>query len=170
PFPATDPAVEMTGEHLAYLPYTSGSTGEPKGVAVVHRAIVRLICENDYAHFGPDEVFLHLAPLAFDASTFEIFGALLHGAKLVLMPPGVPTLSQIGRTLRESRITTLWLTAGLFHAMVQDRLEDLGGLRQLLAGGDALSVAHCRRVRERWPHIRLINGYGPTETTTFACC
>ncbi|MFL5339539.1 MAG: amino acid adenylation domain-containing protein [Gemmataceae bacterium] len=169
-FPTENLDTELCSDSIAYLPFTSGSTGRPKGVAIRHGSIVRLICENDYADFGPDEVFLHLAPLAFDASTLEIWGALLHGSRLVIAPPGTPTLPELGRLLAESGITTLWLTAGLLHLMAQERLDDLAGLHQLLAGGDVLSPACVRRVRERFPNLRLINGYGPTEATTFACC
>ncbi|HEX8174908.1 MAG TPA: amino acid adenylation domain-containing protein [Pyrinomonadaceae bacterium] len=168
---ATDnPQSSMTAENLAYLMYTSGSTGQPKGVSVTHRNVVRLVKETNYATFGPAEVFLQLAPISFDASTFEIWGSLLHGAKLVLMPAGVPTLEELGGALRSYGVTTLWLTAGLFHLMVDERLEDLSGVRQLLAGGDALSASHVRRKLLEGGDGALINGYGPTESTTFACC
>ncbi|HYP52459.1 MAG TPA: condensation domain-containing protein, partial [Pyrinomonadaceae bacterium] len=106
----------------------------------------------------------------FDASTLELWGALLNGARLALMPPGVPSLEELGRALRRHNVTTLWLTAGLFHLMVDERAEDLGGLRQLLAGGDVLSPEHVRRFLEAAPASTLINGYGPTENTTFTCC
>lgn len=163
-------ACEVTADNLAYVMYTSGSTGEPKGVAVVHRNIVRLVKETNYASFGSDEVFLQLAPVSFDASTFEIWGALLNGASLVMMSPGTPSLDELGETIDQYRVTTLWLTAGLFQLMVDTHLEDLRGLRQLLAGGDVLSVAHVKRFLDEAPNCRLINGYGPTEGTTFTCC
>jgi acyl-coenzyme A synthetase/AMP-(fatty) acid ligase/acyl carrier protein len=150
--------------------YTSGSTGSPKGVAVPHRAVVRLVRGNDYARMGPDEVFLQLAPVSFDASTFEIWGALLSGARLAVAPSHALSLAEVGRAVREHQVTTLWLTAGLFNQMVDDRLDDLRGVRQLLAGGDVLSVRHVRRVLDELPACRLINGYGPTEATTFSCC
>ena len=161
---------EVRAEDLAYVMYTSGSTGTPKGVAVPHRAVVRLVRETDYASFSPNETFLQLAPISFDASTFEIWGPLLNGGKLVLMPPAPPTLEEIGRAISEHGITTLWLTAGLFNAMVDERLHDLRPLRQLLAGGDVLSVPHVGKALRELKNTRLINGYGPTESTTFACC
>ncbi|MCC6694568.1 MAG: amino acid adenylation domain-containing protein [Candidatus Hydrogenedentes bacterium] len=155
---------------LAYVMYTSGSTGVPKGVCVEHHNVVRLVCGADYASFGPEEVFLQFAPLPFDASTFEIWGALLHGARLAIAPPGPLSLDRLGEVIERERVTTAWLTAGLFHQMVDAVLGRLRGLRQLLAGGDVLSPAHVRRVLEVLPGIRVINGYGPTECTTFACC
>jgi amino acid adenylation domain-containing protein len=157
-------------EQLAYVMYTSGSTGRPKGVMVEHRAIVRLVKNTNYCQFGPQEVFIQFAPISFDASTFEIWGALLNGGRLVIMPPQSPSLDDLGRTIRENGVTTLWLTAGLFHVMVEQHLDDLRGLRQLLAGGDVLSPWHVRKLLEEAPSLRLINGYGPTEGTTFTCC
>jgi aspartate racemase len=157
-------------ETPAYVMYTSGSTGRPKGVMVPHRAIIRLVRDADYAAFGPDEVFLQQAPLAFDASTFEIWGALLNGATLALPPGGRASLDNIADAIHRFGVTTLWLTAGLFHLMVEHRLEALRPLRQLLAGGDVLSAAHVAKVRAALPACRLINGYGPTENTTFTCC
>ncbi len=165
-----NPHSPAAASSLAYVMYTSGSTGRPKGVMVENRSIVRLVFNTNYCHFGPDEVFLQLAPISFDASTFEIWGALLHGANLVIMPPQPPSLQEIGDHIREHHVTTMWLTAGLFHLFVDQRLEDLRPLRQLLAGGDSLSSIHVRKVLENLPHLTLINGYGPTENTTFTCC
>ncbi|HEV7515173.1 MAG TPA: amino acid adenylation domain-containing protein, partial [Thermoanaerobaculia bacterium] len=156
--------------NLAYLMFTSGSTGPPKAVAVVHRAVVRLVRATEYARFGADEVFLQLAPAAFDAATFEIWGALLNGGRLVLAPPGALSLGEVGALLDRHGVTTLWLTAGLFHQMVDERPGALAGVRQLLAGGDVLSPGHVRRLLAELPGCTLINGYGPTENTTFTCC
>ncbi|HSF42757.1 MAG TPA: amino acid adenylation domain-containing protein, partial [Thermoanaerobaculia bacterium] len=164
PAPPADP------ENLAYVLYTSGSTGQPKGVAVTHRNVVRLVKETDYARFGPDEVFLQLAPVSFDASTLEIWGPLLNGGRLVVFPPGPPSLPELGRALERHGVTTLWLTAGLFHQMVEENLPGLRPVRQLLAGGDVLSPDPVRRVLEELPGTVLVNGYGPTENTTFTCC
>ncbi len=156
-------------ESPAYVMYTSGSTGKPKGVSVPHRAVVRLVCETGFLRFGASEVWLQWAPISFDASTLEIWGALLHGSRLVLMPPGLPTLESVGELVRREGVTALWLTAGVFNQMVDGPLELLSGVGQLLAGGDALSPSHVRRALERLPGTRLINGYGPTENTTFTC-
>ena len=160
----------VKGENLAYVIYTSGSTGLPKASSIPHRAVLRLVWNSDFAVLSSSEVFLQFAPISFDASTLELWGALLNAARLVLFPPFIPSHEELGRFLEERGITTLWLTAGLFHQMVDYQLESLGQLHQLLAGGDVLSVEHIRRMLARWPHVRLINGYGPTENTTFTCC
>ena len=165
-----NPHGDAGAENLAYVMYTSGSTGTPKGVEIPHRAVMRLLCGTNYASLTNDEVLLQLAPLAFDASTFEIWGALLHGGVLAVMPPEQPTLENIGRAIHDYKVTTLWLTAGLFHAMVEERAADLKPLRQLLAGGDVLQVSRVREVVQALGNCRLINGYGPTESATFACC
>jgi amino acid adenylation domain-containing protein len=164
------PTHEATPESLAYVMYTSGSTGRPKGVSIPHRAVVRLVKNTDYARLTADEVFLQLAPLAFDASTFEIWGSLLNGARLAIFPPGIPSVAELGQALRRHQVTTLWLTAAFFHELVEEGVANLGPVRQLLAGGDALSVSHVKSVLRERPGCELINGYGPTESTTFACC
>jgi aspartate racemase len=166
----TNPPISTTPENLAYVIYTSGSTGRPKGVSVAHRGVVRLVKETNYAEFQADDVFLQFAPISFDAATLEIWGSLLNGARLVLFPQPNASLSELGHIIRQEGITTLWLTAGLFHLMVDEHLEGLRPLRQLLAGGDVLSATHVQKVRAELPHCRLINGYGPTENTTFTTC
>lgn len=155
---------------LAQILYTSGSTGEPKGVAVIHRGVVRLVKGAGYARFGPDEVFLQAAPASFDASTFEIWGSLLNGGRLVVLETPTPGLDDIAEAVARQGVTTLWLTAGLFHLAVDKRLRDLRPLRRLLAGGDVLSVPRVRAALQGLPDCALVNGYGPTEGTTFSAC
>ncbi|HEX8903906.1 MAG TPA: AMP-binding protein, partial [Longimicrobiaceae bacterium] len=167
---AENPAGAAGPDSLAYVIYTSGSTGTPRGVAVEHRAVVRLVRGANYAELGPEQVILQAAPISFDASTLEIWGALLNGGRVALMQGNPASVIDLGRELVKHGVTTLWLTAGLFQVMVEERLDDLAGVRQLLAGGDVLPVDGVRKVRERFPHIRLINGYGPTENATFTCC
>ncbi len=167
-------------ESLAYVLFTSGSTGRPKGVAVPHRAIVRLVRGNDFAHLREGDVFLQLAPVAFDASTLEIWGALANGARLAVFPPHTPSLGELGEFVARQGVTVLWLTAGLFHQMVEEQLPALAGVTQLLAGGDVLSPAHvglalgataamAATAADTGDRV-VVNGYGPTENTTFTCC
>ncbi|WP_410641563.1 amino acid adenylation domain-containing protein [Amycolatopsis sp. lyj-346] len=167
----TEPAgpVPVPGDALAYVLYTSGSTGRPHGVGVPHRAIVNLVL-GDCARFGADEVFLHAAPLAFDASTFEIWGALAHGARLAIVPEGRAGPGELAETIRAEGVTTAWLTASLFHLMVREHPAGLRPLRQLLAGGDVLSPSLVRRAVAALPEGTLVNAYGPTEATTFSTC
>jgi amino acid adenylation domain-containing protein len=164
------PAGRARPANLAYVSYTSGSTGRPKGVAVVHEGVVRLVKEANYVRFDhPGETFLHFAPLGFDASTFEIWGALLNGARLVIAPPSAQVaLDDLGRLVRDHGVTTLWLTAALFHRVVEYRLGDLAGVAQMLTGGDVVSPSHARAYCNAFPESTLINGYGPTENTTFS--
>ena len=165
-----DPALSCDPAQLAYAAYTSGSSGGPKGVLVDHRAVVRLVCGADYARFGPDEVFLHLAPASFDASVFEIWGPLLNGSRLALMPPGTPSCAEIAQAVRDFGVSSLWLPAGLFSLLAEEGIEGLSGVTQLVTGGDVVPAGHVRRALQRLPGCRLVNGYGPTENTTFTCC
>lgn len=157
-------------DDLAYILYTSGSTGTPKGVPVPHRAIVRLVRATNYATFGPDRIWLLAGALSFDATTLEIWGALLNGGKLVILPPDEVSLEGIGAILRRHGVTSLWLTSGLFQLMVDERLEDLVGVRELLTGGDVVSMQHAKKALDKLTSTTLINGYGPTENTTFSAC
>jgi len=161
---------EATAMNLAYVMYTSGSTGRPKGVEIQHRSINRLVFGTNYACLDASQTILHMAPISFDASTFEVWGALLHGARCVLFPERIPTPKSIGATIHKHNVNTVWLTASLFNAVIDEAPDALSGVEQLLTGGEALSVTHIRRALEKLPATQLINGYGPHESTTFACC
>ncbi|MEK7990893.1 MAG: amino acid adenylation domain-containing protein [Thiotrichaceae bacterium] len=164
-----NPASQTNIQDLAYIMYTSGSTGQPKGVSITQQAIVRLVNNTNYMSFNPELTFLQLAPISFDASTWEIWGSLLNGSKLVIAPPKTLSLEQLGEIIQQNQITSLWLTAGLFHQMVENQLHALQSVSYLLAGGDVLSISHVQQILHKTDCI-LINGYGPTENTTFSCC
>lgn len=154
----------------AYVMYTSGSTGRAKGVVVPHQAVARLVHGADFMTLSPATVMLHAAPLAFDASTLEIWGPLANGGRVAVMTDAVPSIDRIAATIRDLGVNAAWLTAGLFHLMIEQRPDALSPLSQLLAGGDVLSPAHLRKALALLPGCRIINGYGPTENTTFTCC
>lgn len=166
----TAPLPEVSGDNLAYVAYTSGSTGRPKGVCVPHRAVHRLVVDSNVVDLRPGDVVLQYAPVAFDASTLEMWGPLLNGATLEIAPPGELTPAELVALMRRAGVTVAWLTAGLFHHVVDHGLDDLPRLRRLLAGGDVLSVRHVRRAWAALPDAVVVNGYGPTENTTFTCC
>jgi amino acid adenylation domain-containing protein len=165
--PAIRP-LTLDGSALAYVMYTSGSTGTPKGVEITHRSIIRLVCDVDYVSFGKQPRVLHAAPLGFDASTFEVWGALLNGGTCVIHDERIPSGAGLAATIKQHDVKIAWLTAALFNAIVDADARDLGGLAQLLIGGEALSVAHVRKAYAALPNTTIINGYGPTECTTFA--
>ncbi len=158
------------GASPAYVMYTSGSTGTPKGVIVPHRAVVRLVRNPNFARLGSDETVLAFAPMSFDASTLEVWGPLLNGGRIAMAPADLGDLAALGEVVESLGVTTLWLTAALFQQVVDTGLNQYRGVRQLLAGGDVLSVPHVRKALAALPHTRIINGYGPTENTTFTAC
>lgn len=168
--PNTNPPCVSGPSSLANILYTSGSTGHPKGVLIEHRGIVRVTAEVDYAELGPGETLLQYAPLSFDASTFEIWGAWLNGSTLAVPQAGLSSLHDLGFALRAFEVSILWLTASLFNLMVEQELDALAGVRQLLTGGDVVSPAHAQRFLQKYPQARLMNGYGPTENTVFTTC
>lgn len=168
--PAPVPESPVTPESPAYVCYTSGSTGEPKGVVVPHRAVARLVRGQDWIDVTADDVFLQLAPVAFDAATFEIWTPLAAGARLVIHPHGPVVPEEVAAAVAGSGISVLWLTAGLFHQMTTAHLDALGGVRHLVTGGDVVSPEHVRRLLDAHPGTLFTNGYGPTENCTFTTC
>jgi len=167
--PTHDPSVPASSNDLAYVIYTSGSTGKPKGVEVPHRGIVRLLIGVDYVKLDETKALLQLSALTFDGSIFDIWGALLHGGRSVLYPDRIPSIGLLREVLRKHRVTTAWLTAAVFNAIVDEDPAVLSTLEQVLVGGEALSVSHVRRAWDFLPNVQIINAYGPTEATVFAC-
>ena len=164
------PEGRFSAETPAYVMFTSGTTADPKGVVVPHRAVVRLVVRTNYIQITPEDSILQFSTPSFDASTFEIWGALLNGATLVLYTGEVLDPNLFKQHMRRHRITILWLTAALFHLFVDTCLDELRSLRVLLAGGDVLHPQAVRKVLDEIDGLELINGYGPTENTTFTCC
>jgi amino acid adenylation domain-containing protein len=157
-------------DNLAYISYTSGSTGIPKGACIPHSAVARLVRKSDWAAFGPDDVFLQLSPIPFDASVLEIWMPLTNGGRLAIYGPTAVVADELAQTLQMERVTTAWLSAGFFHLMVDTQIEAFRGLRHVLAGGDSISRVHLERLFAVHPHLLFTNGYGPTENTTFTTC
>ena len=163
-----NPKLAVGPRSLAYVIYTSGSTGQPKGTCVEHRSILRLVMGADYVSFGPGLRVLVLAPVSFDASTFELWGPLLHGGACVLYPERVPSAGLLREMIASHRITDVFLTTALFNAIVDEAPAALAPLRSVLTGGEAHSMSHFRRALQALPRTALVHVYGPTETTTFA--
>ncbi|HMB53139.1 MAG TPA: amino acid adenylation domain-containing protein, partial [Thermoanaerobaculia bacterium] len=162
---ASTPRVD--GDFYAYVMFTSGSTGRPKGVAVTHRNAVRLVQGSSFADFGPDATWLLFSTTAFDASTLELWAPLTHGGRLALAPPGRLSLADLSAAVGRFGVSHAWWTAGLFHQLIDEAPEALAPLRQVLAGGDVLSPEHVARLVAARPDLAIVNGYGPTENTTF---
>ncbi|WP_159882458.1 non-ribosomal peptide synthetase [Paenibacillus puerhi] len=162
-------AVSAGPDNLAYVMYTSGSTGKPKGVMVEHRNIIRLVKSTNYVELGEQTRILQTGAIVFDATTFEIWGALLNGGQLVLTDAEVllngPRLKE---AIERYDITTMWLTAPLFNQLLQQESRLFSALDTLIVGGDALSVPHINMALRHNPSLRIVNGYGPTENTTFS--
>jgi len=153
----------------AYIIYTSGTTGFPKGVIASHGAVTNLVKKQNYIDISSKDTFLFLSPIEFDASTFEIWGALLNGARLILMPPGFPELKTIVDFIKKFGISILFLTTQLFNSLVDLHLEDLTNVEKLLFGGEQASAERVQKfLKDRNKNIWLCNIYGPTECTTFS--
>ncbi|MER7491262.1 non-ribosomal peptide synthase/polyketide synthase [Streptomyces pharetrae] len=167
PVPGAPVTAPADPDRLAYVMFTSGSTGEPKAVAVRHRDVAALATDSRFTDGVCERVLLH-SPVAFDAATFEVWAPLLTGGCVVVAPPRPLDAALLRHLVRDAGLSALWLTAGLFRLLAQDAPDCLTGLRQVWTGGDVVPAAAVRRVLAACPGLTVVDGYGPTETTTFA--
>ncbi|WP_327371811.1 non-ribosomal peptide synthetase [Streptomyces sp. NBC_01217] len=167
--PSNDPAVARHPGQLAYVMYTSGSTGVPKGVAVTHTNVVALAADRRFRADAHRRVLMH-SPHAFDASTYEMWVPLLSGGTVVIAPPGELDAPALEQVIRSGGVSALWLTAGLFRLLTEESAASFAGVREVWTGGDLVPAPALRRVLEACPGTVVTDGYGPTETTTFATC
>ena len=160
----------LTAHHLAYVIYRSGSTGHPKGVLIAHQSVTSLVINNNFVELNDKTVILVNAPIAFDAATFEIWGGLLNGGKLVVQGERGVDLIRLGDLINKNEITVAWMTSGLFDVFSSLYKRKLPSLINLLVGGDVIKKQAVSNVRELNPDLNITNGYGPTENTVFSCC
>jgi amino acid adenylation domain-containing protein len=165
-----DPALRRAiPDNLAYVIYTSGSTGMPKGVAVPHRAIVRLVRDTNYVSLTEHDCIAQVSNASFDAATFEIWGALANGGRFVIIDKETAlSPSGLAAVLRREWVSTMFLTTALFQQVVRQEPEAFSTLRQVLFGGEAVDPHWARELLAGRPPERLLHVYGPTESTTFA--
>jgi D-alanine--poly(phosphoribitol) ligase subunit 1 len=163
-----NPALDVPGDAIAYINFTSGTTGLSKGVRIQHRSIARLVTNPSYATLDEDTVLLHISPATFDAATFEIWGALLNGGVCTLYPPNILRFSGLKRVIHRRGVNCIFLTTALFNALIDEDVGALNDVRTILFGGEAYSDRHVRQALESYGSGRLVHVYGPTECTTFA--
>ncbi|MFJ2400180.1 amino acid adenylation domain-containing protein [Streptomyces xanthochromogenes] len=167
------PGPETTGEgpgpdDIAFVMFTSGSTGRPKGVATPHGAVAELVTSPDYVTVtARDRVLLH-SPATFDGSTFEVWSALANGAAVVVCTTERPSFEDLAKDVERHGVTVAFFTTALFHQLAARRSRVFSLLRTVVVGGEAMAAQHARAVLRAFPWVELVNGYGPTETTTFA--
>lgn len=159
----------VRADQLAYVIYTSGSTGQPKGVMVEHQQVVSLVRNVDYVAFSESDILLATGSPSFDATTFEYWGMLLNGGQLVICGQTDLLDNELLKAeIRRRKVSKMWFIAGWFNQLVDVDLGLFEGLQTILVGGDRLSKTHVAQFRKHYPLTKVINGYGPTENTTFS--
>ena len=161
---------QVTPDNLAYIIYTSGSTGTPKGTEVPHRSFIGFMFGVDYIKLDADNIWLQHSSISWDALTLELWPPLLYGGRCVLFPDNVPTPENLSKIIKEEGVNILWLTCALFNLIIDTIPEALLEVKQLIIGGETLSVSHVRRALDLLPQTQIINGYGPSECTVFTSC
>jgi amino acid adenylation domain-containing protein len=165
----SQPARESSSSALAYCIYTSGTTGRPKGVLITHANVVRVVKDTNYLEIKAEDRLLQLSNYAFDGSVFDIYGALLNGAALVLVgEEEARDVDRLAALIRQEQVTVFLITTALFNTLVDLQIDSLSQVRHVLFGGERVSVQHTQRAREYLGRDRLIHMYGPTETTVYA--
>ena len=165
----SNPEPISSSSDLAYIMYTSGTTGKPKGSMIIQSGVVRLVRNTNYMEFTPDDRILLTGAVVFDATTFEIWASLLNGGTLYIVErETILDPKALGEELIKNSITTLWLTSALFTQIAERRTDIFRNLKYLLTGGDVISAPHINKVRKDNPQLKVINCYGPTENTTFS--
>ncbi|MET8703007.1 amino acid adenylation domain-containing protein [Kitasatospora sp. NPDC004723] len=168
--PGHDPGVPVTGDDLACVMFTSGSTGRPKGAAVPHRALTTTYLGQDYARFGPDEVWLQCSPVSWDAFALELYGALAFGGVCVLQPGQRPDPQAIAELTRRHGVTQLQLSASLFNFLLEEFPETYDDLKVAFTAGERASVTHVGKALGQYPDLVVANGYGPVESLGLTTC
>jgi amino acid adenylation domain-containing protein len=161
---------QVTPDHLAYIIYTSGSTGTPKGTEVPHRSFIGFMFGVDYIKLDADNIWLQHSSISWDAFTLELWPSLLYGGRCVLYPDNITTPENLSKIIKQEGVNILWLTCALFNLIIDTIPEALLEVKQLIIGGEALSVSHVRRALNLLPQTQIINGYGPSECTVFTSC
>ncbi|WP_189978574.1 non-ribosomal peptide synthetase [Streptomyces termitum] len=168
--PGHAPGVPVTGDDLACVMFTSGSTGRPKGVAVPHRALTTTYLGQDYARFGPDEVWLQSSPVSWDAFALELYGALAFGGTCVLQPGSRTDPQAVAALTRRHGVTQLQLSASLFNFLLEELPDTYDGLRTAFTAGERASVTHVAKALDQYPGLVVANGYGPVESLGLTTC
>ncbi|MGB7128152.1 MAG: amino acid adenylation domain-containing protein [Candidatus Rhabdochlamydia sp.] len=167
-YETSDLSLKIEPDDLFCLNYTSGSTGKPKGVEICHRGVVRLVKNTDWISVSPNDRFLNMANISFDAITYEVWGSLLNGACLCIYPSGALTLEELKEFIEKEHVTSALFAARLFTLLADEDLKELQGMKEIFSGGDVMSADAARKFSLKLPACRIVNAYGPTENTVIS--